>query len=106
MKLKCYDNKLVCINGIYEGYASYNSKDYNFHEYGRDEDGLEIFGFLFFRSDINSISKIKDFSKPYGKLEELVAMDNESISDALESEDEIHINRLINYLKDNDMYHE
>lgn len=106
MKLRCYDNKLVCINDVYEGYATYNSKDYNFHEYGRNEDGLEIFNFLFFRSDIKSIKPLKDFSKPYSKIEELIAEDQESIEEAFDSEEEVYINRLIAYLKDNNMYHE
>ena len=46
MKLNKFDNKKVkieCIDGnTYEGLCSYNSLDYNFHEFGRDEECLQI----------------------------------------------------------------
>ena len=56
INLKKYDNKLVrikCNDGkIYEGNCIYNSSDYTFHEFGRDEESLEIFHFLFYKDNI------------------------------------------------------
>ena len=71
--LKKYDNKLVqikCIDGkIYEGVSTYNSQDYTFHEYGKDEESLEIFHFLFYKNDIKKINIIDKFSEPFGEIE-------------------------------------
>ena len=73
MTLKKYDNKLVqidCIDGkIYEGICSYNSKDYTFHEYGRNEDSIQIFHFLFYKDDIIKINIIDKFTNEYGEIE-------------------------------------
>ena len=73
MKLREYDDKLVrihCIDGkVYEGLCSYNSNDYNYHEYDRDEEGVQLLVFLFFKDDIKKIELISDFSDKYGTLE-------------------------------------
>ena len=46
MKLKKYDNKCVRILDIfgneYEGNCVYNDREYNYHEFGRDEECLQI----------------------------------------------------------------
>ena len=104
MNLKKYDNKLVqikCIDGkIYEGISSYNSPDYTFHEYGKDEDSLEIFHFLFYKNDIKMIKKINTFSEPFGEIEISTAKDINLLEQALDiDEDDIHVYRLLNYLE-------
>jgi len=55
--------RLTCIDGtIFEGEASHDPADYCFHEFGRDEEGVEIDHWLFYLSDIRSVelSKEKD----------------------------------------------
>lgn len=100
MKLLKYDNKLVCINNEYEGYATYNHNEYNFHEYGRDEESIEISHIMFYKSDIDSIKIIKDFSGPYSKIEELISEDEDMVEQALEEdEDEIQKSRLLDFIE-------
>ena len=105
MELKKFDGKLISLtdkNGdTFEGICSYNSADCNEHEYGISEDGVEIFHFLFYLSDIESINCINKFSAPYGRLEELTAADEVLREQALEDEDSVHKKRLINYINDN-----
>ncbi len=99
---KKYDNKLVKINCIdgktYEGICSYNSKDYTLHEYGKEEESLEIFHFLFYKGDINEIKTIDNFSNIYGEIEIETASDTSLLEQALEDEDDIHVYRLLCYL--------
>ena len=55
--------RLTCIDGtIFEGEAAHDPADYCFHEFGRDEEGVEIDRWLFYLSDIRSVelSKEKD----------------------------------------------
>ena len=107
MKLVDYDNKLVrieCIDGnTYEGYCSHNSRDYNYHEYNRDIEGVQLLPFLFFKDDIKKIEVIKDFSdKKYGTLEKEIFKEGiELIDEVLSSEDNIHIYRMLLCIKDN-----
>ena len=102
MTLKKYDNKLVqidCIDGkIYEGICSYNSKDYTFHEYGRNEDSIQIFHFLFYKDDIIKINIIDKFTNEYGEIEIETAKDIDLLEQAIEDEDDIHVYRLLCYL--------
>ena len=107
MLLKRYDGKCLRITdnygGVYEGYCYYNSKDYNFHEYGRDEDGLQMLNYLFFKSDIKKIESLEKHKGPYGKFSEcygqlereIVEDGISSIEDILESEEDEHIYRLL-----------
>ena len=59
MKLSDYDNQTVRITlkdgMVFEGYAVHNSADYDFHEFGRNEQSLQIDDWLFFRRDIKSV---------------------------------------------------
>ena len=108
MNLKKYDNKLVrieCVDGKkYEGLCSYNSVDYTFHEYGKNEDSIEIFHFLFYKEDIKKISIIDKFSKEYSDIEIETANDIDSLSQALDiDEDDIHVYRLLCYLNTKDL---
>ena len=108
MDLKKYDNKCVRIidldNKVFEGNCYYNDKEYNNHEYGRNEDSLQILNIMFYESDIKDIKEIKTFSnKEYGSLEELIIEDSDLdfIEDALDCDDQIHRDRLILCIKDN-----
>ena len=73
MKLKNYDNKLVRIttidDNVYEGNCYHNSKDYDYHEFGVNEESLQIVCFIFYKSDIKNVKLIDDFSDKYGLLE-------------------------------------
>ena len=59
MKLSDYDNQTVRITlkdgMVFEGYSVHNSSDYDFHEFGRNEQSLQIDDWLFFRRDIKSV---------------------------------------------------
>lgn len=106
MNIKKYDNKLVRITDIfneeYEGICSYNNKDYNYHEYAKNEESLVIEYIMFFKSLIKKVEEINDFSDKYGHLEEIVVEDgNDIIEEVFDSEEDIHILRLLHYIKDN-----
>ena len=48
--------RLTCIDGtIFEGEAAHDPADYCFHEFGRDEEGVEIDHWLFYLSDIQAL---------------------------------------------------
>lgn len=105
MNIKKYDNKRVrlkdFLGDIYEGIAMHNSVDYNYHEYGVEEEGLQLGCFLFYKSQIKKIEEIKEFSNIYGKLEEEVLEDPDLIEEIFEREEDIHIYRLLLCIEDN-----
>ena len=74
MNLKQFDNRRVQITAwdgnVFEGICEHNSRDYNEHEFGRREDGLQIANFLFFRRDIRAIRELAAYSAPWGTIEE------------------------------------
>ena len=83
LDLKQYDGKCVRITdaegNVFEGVCSYNSEEYDEHEYGRCEKALQLPFFLFFQSNIAALESLEDrsgpygkFSDPYGTLEELM----------------------------------
>ncbi|MBR2711223.1 MAG: hypothetical protein IKE89_02010 [Bacilli bacterium] len=51
-----YDNKFIrlvdLLGDIYEGVTHYDSRDYNFHEYGIDEESIQMSHTIFFKSFI------------------------------------------------------
>ncbi len=104
MKLNKYDNKRIkidCIDGnTYEGLCSYNSREYNFHEFGRDEDCLQVGVYLFFKNDIEKIKEIDNYTSVYGKLEEEIINDIDLVEEILDSEDNEQIIRLLLCIKD------
>ena len=105
MKLNKYDNKLVKIvtidDEIFEGVADYNSKDYCYHEFGRDKECLQIVNVLFFDDYIKEIKIIDNFTTKYSKLEEFIVEDGiPAIIEAIE-EDDIYKERIIKFIKDN-----
>jgi len=99
MKLDKYDNKRVRINSYgntYEGIAMYNSLDYSEHEFGRREDALQLGCTIFYKSDIDKIEVIDDYSSPYGKLEEEVFEDGPLLIDEiLSSEENEYVYRML-----------
>lgn len=107
MNLKKYDNKIVRIidteNNCFEGICYYNSKEYTKHEYGIDEESLQILNIIFYKSSINKIEIIENFkSNEYSDLEKLIIdSDIDFIEDALDIDDKIHRDRLILCIKDN-----
>ena len=107
MNLKEYDNKCVRITDIddstFEGICSFNNKEFNECEYGRNEDSLDILNIKFYKPFIKEVEVIKDFNnKEYGNLEELIIDSGiDFIEDALEYENDIHKDRLKLCIKDN-----
>ena len=111
MNLKQFDGKCIRIKDrdgiVFDGFCSFNSDEYNEHEYGRCEDGLQIANFLFYESDIKEIRSLEDhfgeyghFLDPFGKLEEFTVEDGiDSIRDILLSEDNEHVIRLLRCIK-------
>ena len=99
MNLKKYDNKCVrvhCIDGkIYEGICSYDYPDYCFHEYGKDEEAIEILHFLFYKSDIKKIEIIDKFTEPFGEIEIETVNDFDLLEQALEDEEDEHTYRIL-----------
>ena len=108
MNLIKYDDKLVRItdvdNNQYEGICSYNNEEFNECEYGTNEESLDITCIKFYKSNIKNIEIIKEFSKAYGKLEELIIdFGDDLIDEVFESEDNEHIYRLLKCIKDKDI---
>ncbi len=103
MDLKILDNKLVRLvdtnDDVFEGYVCYNSPDYNDHEFGRNEECLQMIDILFYKNDIKEIKEIDSFSGPYSKFEELNVDDVDLLDEVLTSEDEEHKMRMLNYLE-------
>lgn len=106
MNLKKYDNKCVRIidtdDNIFEGNCIYNSREYNEHEYGMNEDSLQILNISFYKSYIKSIEILKELRKDeYSMLEELIVdSDKDFLDDALDMCNEIEKERLMLCIKD------
>ena len=105
MKLSKLDNKKVKLvdieNIVFEGLATYDSREYNYHEYGRDEECLQILNYLFFEDIIKKVTILENgFTDDYGLLEkEIISEDIDWIIDATDYEDNDHICRIIRCLK-------
>ena len=73
MNLIKYDNKCIRLvdglGNVYEGIARYDSRDYNFHEYGKDEESIQMSHTIFFKFVIKKIEIIDSFSDKYGLCE-------------------------------------
>lgn len=65
MNLKDYDNKIIRLwldNGkVLTGEASFISAEFGMHEFGREEDGLQLSGYTFFESDFEKIEILSNF---------------------------------------------
>lgn len=107
MKLSQFDGKCVRLTddlgNVFEGICCYNGKEYNEHEFGRAEDGVQIGFMLIYRSQIKKIESLEKhhgpyghFSAPYGALEEIAVEDGlDMIDEVFLSEEEIHTLRLM-----------
>ena len=105
MDLRKYDDQLVRIEDglgdIYEGVARHDSRDYNFHEYGKDEESIQMSHTIFFKSFIKKIDIIDSFSDKYGLLEEsLIESGIDMVDEVLTSEEDISITRLLFCIED------
>ena len=100
-----YDNRFIrLVDGlgdIYEGVAHYDSRDYNFHEYGKDEESIQMSHTIFFKFVIKTIEIIDSFSDKYGLLEEsLLESGMDMVDEVLTSEEDISITRLLFCIED------
>ncbi len=106
MNLRKYDDKCVKIIDIfgreYEGNCVFNNKGYNYHEFGKNQDSLQILYFMFYKDIIKKIIVLdKGFVDDYGLLEEEIILDGvDYVKDSFDYEDDEHICRLIKYIKD------
>ena len=103
MNLKPYDGKRVRIfekNGeCFEGICDYCGKEYCMHEFGQEEECLQIANFLFLKNNIRSVEVIESYQDPFGSLEKLNFQDGvDSIADELFCEEEEHILRMLKCL--------
>ena len=111
MDLKQFDSKCVriidCRGDVFDGFCAWNSPEYDLDSWGREEECLQIGAFLFYPDDIRSVEILEDVGGPYGPfrdafgtLEELIVADGDVfIDDALESEETLHVLRLLNCLE-------
>ena len=110
MKLSKYDEKciqLITTDGtVYEGACTYNNSEYGECVFGRAEESLEIFNFLFYKSEIKYVKELDSqqglfghFNTPYGTVEKLIVEDGlDGIEDALDCEQDENTIRLLRYL--------
>lgn len=107
MDLDKYDGKLLrltTVDGeVFEGIGVYFCRSYCEHEYGRQEDCLQIVNWLFFPCDISSIEDLEEksgpyggFSAPWGLIEEQNVREGvDTIQDVLESEEPVNVRRML-----------
>lgn len=105
MELKKYDEKLVRIktnyNEEFEGYCIYNDKEYNECEFGINEEALFLQGYIIIKkSEIEEISIIKNYSKPYGLAEEIIVEDGIDIIEDVVEYDEAFLPRILNCIEE------
>ena len=107
MGLKKYDGKRVRITDPdgekFEGIAEYLDEEYCMHEFGREEQCLQIVNFLFFVGDIGLIESLEEsgYSEPYGTIELQNLRDGfDSVYDELFCEEDEHVCRMLECLKD------
>ena len=97
-----------CFGDVFEGICTYNSAEYNEHEYGCNEEALQMPNMLFYKSDIRKVTSLEDhqgpygkFTAPYGKLEEMAVEDGMvMIEEMFLSEEPEHIYRLLLCIED------
>ncbi|MCR4951046.1 MAG: hypothetical protein K6A40_06975 [Solobacterium sp.] len=112
MNLDKYDGKcvrIITVSGeVFEGLASYDSEEYAFHEYGRNQEALHITPILFFKSEILRVISLEDVNGPFGHYSEKYGLlekkclewGTDLIEEVLDSEDNIQILRMLACMKD------
>ena len=110
MNLSQYDGKCVRVilvdGNIIDGICSYNGSEYNEHEFGCAEEGIQFPNLLLYKSDIESIESLEEhtgpygrFLDPYGRLEEMAVEDGiDMILEVLWCEEKEHVMRMLNCL--------
>ena len=110
MDLSQYDGQCVRVTlvdgDIIDGICSYNCAEYNEHEFGCSEEGIEFPNLLLYKSDIKSIESLENhtgpygrFLDPYGRLEEMAVEDGfDMILEVLLCEEKEHVMRMLNCL--------
>ncbi len=113
MNIAKYNDKCIRLEdifgNIYEGIAVHNNIDFNECEYGINEESIQLGCIMFRKSCIKKIESLENhkgpfgkFSNKYGKLEEdIIDGGIDLIEEILESEENIHISRLLLYIKEN-----
>ena len=112
MNLDHFDGKCVRITTVsgevYEGLVSYDSREYAFHEYGRDEEALHLVPIVFFKDEIDSVTSLEDVNGPFGHYSEKYGLlerqclewGTDMMDEVLDSEDNIAILRMLTCMKD------
>lgn len=110
VKLSKYEGKCVRVylksGEIFEGIAEHDSAEYCFHEFGVDEDALQMENFVLYRRDIKKVESLEGrtgpwgpFSAPFGQLEEAVCdAGADLIDEVFTGEEDVHIVRLLRCL--------
>ena len=88
---------------VFDGICSHNSADYNEHEFGVAEEGLQLCSLLLYKSQIKRVALLKNgFPTPFGKLEELAIEDGADLIDEFFTcEDDESVLRMLRCLKNN-----
>lgn len=112
MNLEEFDDKCVRLTTswgeVFEGTASYFSREYVIHEYGYQQEALRIVPILFCKSHISGIVSLEDvngpfghFSGKYGLLEKkCLEWGTDMIEEVFDSEDDIQILRMLLCMND------
>ena len=112
MNLAIFDGKCVRIittwGEVFEGVASYDDKEYAFHEYGHDQEALRLTPIVFYKNDILSVISLEDvngpfghYSEKYGLLEKkCIEWGTDLIEEVFDSEDDRQILRMLACMKD------
>ena len=112
MNLKKLDGKCVRIvtvwGEVFEGVASYDDREYALHEYGHDQEALQLVPIVFYKDDILSVISLEDVNGPFGHYSEKYGLlekkclewGTDMIEEVFDSEDESQILRLLVCMKD------
>lgn len=105
MNLHKFDGKRVRVTTVWgdviDGICQHNSAEYNEHEFGPFEEGLQFPSLLLYKSDIKNVRLLKKgFPTPFGKLEEMAVEDGvDMMEEVFLCEEDEHILRLLRCLK-------
>ena len=112
MNLAKYDGKCVRIlttwGEVFEGVASFDDREYAFHEYGHDEEALRLTPIIFYKSDISSVISLEDVNGPFGHYSERYGLlemkclewGTDMIEEVFDSEDDSQILRMLACIKE------
>ncbi len=112
MKLNQFDGKCVRIittwGEVFEGVASYDDREYAFHEYGHDEEALHVTPIIFYKSQILSVISMENVNGPFGHYSEKYGLlemkclewGTDMIEEVFDSEDDDQILRMLACMND------